>query len=66
MATNLALDDELLNEALKLGGLKTKRETVNTALAEFVQRRRASEIIELFGTVPYDDDYDYKKLREQR
>jgi Arc/MetJ family transcription regulator len=65
MATNLALDDELLDEALRLGQLKTKRETVNAALAEFVQRRRAAELIGLFGQIDYDPDYDYKALRER-
>jgi Arc/MetJ family transcription regulator len=63
--SNLALDDELLEAAWQIGGLKTKRETVNLALAEFVRRRRAPELVELFGTIPYDPDYDYKKARER-
>ena len=64
MATNLALDDSLLNLALKIGGFKTKKETVNTALKEFVERHKQHEIIELFGQLPCDSDYDYKKGRE--
>ena len=44
MATNLALDDRLLETALKIGGLKTKKDTVNAALKEFVERRKQKEI----------------------
>jgi len=65
VATNLALDKTLLSTALELGGLGTKRETVNQALREFIQRRRADELIELFGTIKYDNDYDYKRARSR-
>jgi len=64
MATNLAIDDQLLKEALLVSGLKTKKDTVNTALKEFVSRRKQQEIIELFGKLDPDKDYDYKKGRE--
>jgi len=63
MATNLAIDDSLILEAQKLGGYKTKKATVSQALVEYIQRRRQLEILELFGTVQYDDNYDYKKQR---
>ena len=63
MATNLAIDPVLLQAALEIGGLKTKRETVNLALDEFIKRRKAAEIISLFGTIEYAEDYDYKKMR---
>lgn len=63
MATNLAIDPGLLDEALQIGGLKTKKDTVNQALTEFVQRRKQQEITRLFGTLPWDEDYDYKKGR---
>jgi hypothetical protein len=64
MATNLAIDDELLKEALLIGGLKTKKDTVNHALREFINRRKQLEIIDLFGKLAPDADYDYKKARE--
>ena len=64
MATNLSIDTNLLEEALHISGLKTKKETVNQALKEFVQRRKQREITELFGDFPQDPDYDYKKLRQ--
>lgn len=64
MATNLAIDPDLLDEALLVGGLTTKKDTVNQALTEFVQRRKQKEVTKLFGTLPCDEDYDYKKGRK--
>ncbi len=66
MATNLAIDDNLLILAKNIAGLKTKKETVNQALKEFVQRRKQEEIIGLFGEVGYEDDYDYKAMRSRK
>lgn len=65
MATNLAIDIELLEEAQLISGLKTKKETVNSALKEFVSRRKQMEIIDLFGNYDPDSDYDYKKARKR-
>ena len=64
MATNLALDNSLLDAALKVGGFKSKKDTVNAALKEFIDRRKQQEIKELFGNMSADDDYDYKKGRQ--
>ncbi len=66
MATNLALDDALVEEAKKLGKHKTKREAVNEALAEYVARRKRRRVVELFGKVEWDPDYDYKAERKRR
>ncbi len=65
MATNLAIDDALISEAQKVGKFKTKREAVNMALKEFVQRRKQEEIVDLFDTLEYDPGYDYKELRKR-
>lgn len=65
MATNLALDDALIQEVVKLGGFQTKKAAVTQALLEYVQRHKQAEIIKLFGTVDYDDDYDYKAGRNR-
>ena len=65
MATNLSIDTDLLETALKTGGLKTKKATVNLALKEFIQRRKNADILSLFGTIEYDADYDYKKARQR-
>ena len=64
MATSLAIDDNLLKLALEVGGFKTKKDTVNVALKEFVERHKQHEIIELFGKLPSDLDYDYKQGRK--
>jgi len=65
MPTNLAIDDALLNNAQKISGLKTKKDTVTLALKEFIQRREQEEITKLFGSVDYYADYDYKKSRKR-
>lgn len=65
MATNLNIDQELLETAKKLGKFKTKRETVNKALEEYIKRRKVNEVTGLFGTVVYENEYDYKKMRER-
>jgi Arc/MetJ family transcription regulator len=64
MATNLSIDPKLLSEALNVGGLGTKKDTVNQALMEFIQRRKQRQVVDLFGTLPPDTDYDYKKGRK--
>ena len=66
MATNLNIDEKLLEQALKLGGQKTKRETVNDALAEYIMRRKRKDVVKLFGKLDLDPDYDYKSLRSKR
>jgi Bacterial antitoxin of type II TA system, VapB len=65
MATNLAIDDKLLNEALEISGLKTKKDTVNLALKEFVDRHKQLEILTIFGKMDPDPDYDYKRGRSR-
>ena len=65
MATNLALDDDLIREAQEIGGHKTKREAVTVALEEYIRRRKQLRILELEGTVEYDADYDYKEVRKR-
>jgi Arc/MetJ family transcription regulator len=66
MATNLALDDDLVNQAKQLGGHKTKKDAVNAALAEYVKHHDQMRIIELFGTIDFDPEYDYKAERNRR
>lgn len=64
MATNLSIDTDLLEEALHVGGFNTKKDAVNQALTEFVQRRKQREVIGLFGNRPCDRDYNYKRGRK--
>jgi len=65
MPTNLAIDDELLEEARRVGGHRTKKATVTEALQEYIQRRKQLELLDLFGTIDYDEDWDYKKQRKR-
>jgi len=64
MATNLAIEDRLINEARKAGHHKTKKEAVTAALEEYVRHRKQLEIIKHFGTFDFDPEYDYKKMRQ--
>ncbi len=66
MPTNLALDDKLIEEARRVGGHKTKKEAVTAALDEYVKHRKQLRIIERFGTIDYDPEYDYKALRKRK
>ncbi len=65
MATNLALDDQLIDEARRLGGHKTKKDAVTAALQQYIQRYKQIQVIDLFGAVPYEPDYDYKAERQR-
>ena len=65
MPTNLAIDDDLLKEALRVGGKRTKRETVNEALAEYIRRRRRRHFSKVFGTIEFREDWDYKSGRRR-
>jgi Arc/MetJ family transcription regulator len=64
MPSNLAIDDNLLDQAKQIGKHKTKRAAVNEALKEYIQRRKQFEITKLFGKVEYEEDYDYKTQRK--
>lgn len=66
MATNLAIDDRLIEEARKTGGHKTKKEAVTRALQEYIQHHKQMKILEAFGTVDFDPTYDYKAERRRK
>jgi Arc/MetJ family transcription regulator len=61
--TNIVLDDPIVEEAMRLSGLGTKREVVNAALVEYVETRTRKNLLDLFGSGLVDDDYDYKSAR---
>jgi hypothetical protein len=65
MATNRAIDDRLLEEARKIGGLPTKKAIGTQALTEYIQHRRRGRILDLFGKVDFDPTYDHKKQRRR-
>jgi len=65
MATNLSIDPELLERALAVSGEKTKRAAVTKALKEFIARREQRRLLELFGGLDWDPEYDYKAERSR-
>jgi len=65
MATNLAIDDKLILEALKIGNHKTKKEAVTAALKEYIAHKKQAEIISLFGKIAFDTHYNYKDARKR-
>ena len=66
MATNLALDPELVERALELSGETTKRAAVTRALQEFIARRSQRRLVELMGKLEWDDAFDYKSERSRQ
>jgi metal-responsive CopG/Arc/MetJ family transcriptional regulator len=66
MATNLQLEEKLLDRVVELSGRKTKKAAVTDALEEYVRRREQMEIIKSFGTVVFDPAYEYKTERQRK
>lgn len=65
MDTTLNIDNALLQEALALDEQTTPDTVVETALREYIQRRKRLKVLDLFGTIDYDSDYDYKQQRSR-
>lgn len=65
MTTNIEIDPMLIQEALTLGEHPTEKIVIEAALQEYIQRRKQLKVLELFGTIDYDPDYDYKQQRRQ-
>lgn len=66
MATNLAIDDALIEEAKAIGHHRTKKGAVTEALHEYIQRKKQTEIIGIFNKIDYEHDYDYKQQRAEK
>ncbi|WP_246246862.1 type II toxin-antitoxin system VapB family antitoxin [Candidatus Methylobacter favarea] len=66
MRTNIVIDDELMNEAISLTGIHTKRELVNLALKELVQNRKKKDLFRLAGKIEFREDFDHKAARSLR
>jgi hypothetical protein len=62
----LAIDEKLIEEARRLGGHKTKRAVVIAALEEYIRRHKQTRILEAFGTIDFDPEYDYKAERRRK
>ena len=66
MRTNIVIDDELMNEAISLTGIRTKRELVDLAIKELVQNRKKKDLFKLAGQMEFSDDFDHKEVRNLR
>jgi Arc/MetJ family transcription regulator len=66
MRTNVVLDDDLVREAFRLTGVRTKRELIHTALQELVRARRKKDLTELAGRIRFRKGFDHKTLRDMR
>ena len=65
MATNLALDDKLIEAARKAGNHRTKKDAVTAALSEYVKRRKQQRILDAFGSFDFDPEYNHKTERRR-
>ncbi len=65
MRTNIVLDDRVVEEAMKLTAVRTKREVVDLALRELVARRRQRSLRDLVGRDLIDPDYDVRRVRRE-
>jgi len=65
VTTNLALDDQLIEDARRIGQHKTKREAVTAALEAYIRHHKQLDVLDLFDQIDYDPEYDYKALRRK-
>ena len=65
MRTNIVLDENLVEEGLRLSGAKTRKELINLALRELVENRRRRSLLDLAGKIEFADGYSYKQAREE-
>lgn len=65
MRTNIVLDDDLVAEASRLSGIKTKKELVDEALRVFIASKRRKNLLDLRGKIEFAPEYDHKALRNQ-
>ena len=56
----------MIEAAHKIGHHKTMKETVRTALSEYIAHRKRLETLDVFGTVDFDPTYDYKADRRRK
>ncbi len=63
MATNLAIDPDLLERAVEVSGERTKKAVVTKALQEFIARREQRRVIDLLGKLEWDESFNYKVER---
>jgi len=65
MATNLSLDPKLIEQAVIVGGERTKKAAVTRALEEYIARRKQKHFLDLMGKLEWDSSFDYKAERSR-
>jgi hypothetical protein len=65
MATNLSIDPRLIEQAVKVGGERTKKAAVTRALEEYIARRKQRHFLDLMGKLEWDASFDYKAERSR-
>ncbi|ADB39140.1 type II toxin-antitoxin system VapB family antitoxin [Spirosoma linguale] len=58
MRTNIDIDDELIDKALQISRLKTKKAVVELALQQYIERQARQNLLSLFGKVKWEGDLD--------
>ncbi|HKS88813.1 MAG TPA: type II toxin-antitoxin system VapB family antitoxin [Stellaceae bacterium] len=66
MRTNIEIDDQLMEKALRLSGLKTKRAVVEAGLQTLVRVREQEEILRLAGKVRWEGNLEQSRLGRTR
>lgn len=66
MRTNIDIDDALIDEVMRIANVKTKKEAVHLALAEFLKTKKKKSLFDLAGKIAFEDNYDHKALRRTR
>jgi Uma2 family endonuclease len=66
VATPLNINEALLQDALELDDHTNIDTLIETALREYIQRRKRLKVLDLFGSIDYNEDYDYKQQRQQK
>lgn len=64
MVIPLEIDQTLLQEALALSNHATATALIEAALREYIQRHKQLKVLELFGTIDYEEEYNYKQQRQ--
>ena len=64
MVTNLNINTALLQEAIALDADATSEIVVEKALRAYIQYRKQLQVLDLFGTIDYDETYSYKQQRQ--
>ncbi|WP_019508231.1 type II toxin-antitoxin system VapB family antitoxin [Pleurocapsa sp. PCC 7319] len=66
MRTNIELDDQLVEKAFALTGIRTKKELVNFALKELIKSRSPKDLLDLAGQIEFTEGFSTDTVRANR